>query len=66
MASAARRGRVGPKNTKMTIQGRVGPQRFHHCPEHDTKLKAVKTFGAGMHYECKEGCTLSKKETTLK
>lgn len=50
----------------MTIQGRVGPQRFHHCPEHDTKLKAVKTFGAGMHYECKEGCTLSKKETTLK
>ena len=66
MASAARRGRKGPKPPKMVIQGKIRPERFRYCIEHDTKMTPVKTFGAGIHYECKEGCSLSKAEATLK
>ena len=66
MASAARRGRKGPKPPKMAIQGKISPERFHYCPEHDLKVKARKTFGAGMYFECKEGCYIPKGRTVLK
>jgi len=66
MASASRRGRVGPKHGKMTVAGRTGPERFHYCREHDVKLKAEKMWGGGMVFQCPQGCRLEKSETHLK
>ena len=66
MASAARRGRTGPKLAKMKMVGKFSPEKFRYCIDHDTKMTPVKTFGAGIHYECKEGCSLSKDAAILK
>ena len=66
MASAARRDRKGPKEAKMVMQGKVRPERFHYCPQHEVKMKAVKTFGAGVHFECPDGCRIPKGDTVLK
>ena len=67
MASASRRGRTAPKGAKMEMQGKVSPERFRYCIEHDTKMYAVQAWpGKVMQYRCKEGCRLAKAEAILK
>ena len=67
MASAARRGRTGPKNPKMQMVGKFSPERFRYCIEHDIKMYAVQAWPRKvMQYRCKEGCRLDKAEAILK
>jgi hypothetical protein len=55
---------VGPK---VVVPNKFVPERFHYCIEHDTKMSAVATFGSkAIHYECKDGCKLSKGAAILK
>ena len=49
------------------LPGSVGPQRKHHCLEHDAAMSALKLWGKKkVVFECKEGCRLSKNQTNLK
>ena len=66
MATRRRRDAKAPKGPKMVMAGKWSPQRCRYCPEHDEKMTAVKTFGAGMHYECKQGCKLGYNACVLK
>ena len=67
MASASRRARKGPKDTKMVMQGKVSPERFRYCIDHDIKMYAVQAWpGKTMQFRCKEGCRMSKGEAILK
>ena len=51
----------------ITLPGKVGPERKHHCPEHDTPMSALKLWGKkSIVFECKEGCRLNKNQTNLK
>lgn len=67
MASASRRGRTAPKNSKMVMQGKINPERFRYCIDHDTKMKPIQVFESKkIQYECNEGCRLTKAEAVLK
>ncbi len=67
MASASRRDRKGPKNPKMVMQGKVSPERFRYCVDHDIKMKAIQDWDSGaIQYECKDGCRLTARQAVLK
>ena len=67
MASAGRRSRVAPKGPKMVMQGKVSPERFRYCIDHDIKMSAIQTWPSKeIQYTCKEGCRLTKREAILK
>lgn len=67
MASASRRDRHSVKLTKIVIQGKVSPERFRYCIDHDIKMKAIQDWDTKeIQYECKEGCRLTKDTAILK
>jgi len=52
---------------KMILPGAAGPQRKHHCREHDEPCRPVKIFGLKrVRFSCSQGCDLNKGETILK
>ena len=67
MASASRRDRKGAKPPKMVMQGKVSPERFRYCIDHDIKMYAIQDWDSNViQFACKEGCRLHKREATLK
>lgn len=67
MASASRRSRKAPKPPKMVIQGKVSPERFRYCIDHDTKMKVILDWDTKeIQYTCNEGCRLTARQATLK
>lgn len=66
MATRRRLDNKAPKGPKVALPSKFTPERFRYCIDHDTKMHPVKTFGSGIHYECKEGCSLSKGAAVLK
>ena len=51
----------------MVMQGKISPERFRYCIEHDTKMKAIQAWPSRViEYECNEGCRMTAKQAVLK
>jgi hypothetical protein len=54
------------RNERTKLAGNVGFSKIRYCKEHREPVKAVRVFGKGMVFQCKEGCSLEKNNTDLR